>query len=132
MSRDYVKGASAAIKNRTKELVEAFDLDADLSGTPTEAFSRAVANLDAQHRGVIEEVVRRAFRLGSRRGAIAALDAVIDGQIDVEHSDAGVVFTTENPSLRIPVRRLRIPSGAGNFEVDIEPFSIAREKLGFE
>ncbi len=134
MSRDYVKGASAAIKNRTKDLVEAFDLDVDLSGSPTEGFARAIAGLDDHHRNVLEEVARRAFRLGARRGATAALDAVIDGEITVDDTESGVVFRMEKKSLPVPVRRLTIASvhRGDDLHVKIEPFSIKREKLGFE
>lgn len=133
MSSEYVAGASAAIKNRTKELVDVFDVDVDLSGTPKEAFQQALAAVVEQHRAVLEEVARRAFRLGAKRGAIQALDAVIEGQIEVDAGDAGPVLTTERKALRVPARRLTIPAGpAGSVEIPIEPFSIAREKLGFE
>lgn len=64
-----------------------FDVDVDLSGTPKKAFQQALAAVSQQQRNVLEEMARRAFRLGAKRDAIQALDAVIDGQIEVDLGD---------------------------------------------
>ncbi|WP_454727915.1 MULTISPECIES: hypothetical protein [Cupriavidus] len=126
--------ASKAIRNRTKEVIDEFDLDTDLSGTPKEAFSRALAELSDKQLEALIEVARRAYRAGAKRGALSALDAVIEAQIEIDLSGNDVVLTTTEKALRFRARTLTI-SGADRGEdlsVPIEAFSISREKLGFK
>ncbi len=130
----WVGGASAATINRTKQLTDAFDLDDDLSGTPTEAFRRTIENLDDKQREALMEVARRAFRLGAKRGAIEALNAVIDGTISTEPSGGGAQLTTEAKALAIPSRKLRIfdMDQGDDLVVSVQKFKVSVEKLGFE
>jgi hypothetical protein len=129
-----VVAASKAIRNRAKEVVDAFDLDSDLSGTPTEAFSRVLADLNDAQRAILIEVAQRAYKIGAKRGAISALDAVIDRTINFELSGNDVVLTTTAKSIRIGARKLRISKShrGEDLDVPVEKFSISREKLGFE
>lgn len=129
-----VVAASKAIRNRTKEVIDTFDLDSDLSGTPTAAFRRALAELDEKQRAVLIEVAQRAYKVGAKRGAISALDAVIDQIVNIEFSGTNLVLTTEAKSIRIGARTLKISRAQGKEElyVPVEKFSISRDKLGFE
>lgn len=133
-NNSHAAAASKAILNRTKEVIETFDLDTDLSGTPTEAFSRVLAALDEAQREVLIEVAQRAYKIGAKRGAISALDAVIERTIAIESDGNDVTLTTTAKSIRIAARTLKLGKShrGQDLDVPVEKFSIVREKLGFE
>lgn len=135
-SIDEIKkcASSASIKKSINELSAATGMQFKASGKRAD-FQKAVASMTQGQRAALKDVAQRAFRLGVRRGAMQALDAVLDREITVHGKGKDRHLLTERKRLKLGTRKLSLHGAdvkGEDLTLSVPKHGVSTAKLGFK
>ncbi|WP_157646648.1 hypothetical protein [Burkholderia ubonensis] len=133
--RSYVAGASAATVKKANKTAEKFDVDIsdiDSSLTPNDFHAAVLDKVDDELREQIENFVIRSYKLGVKRGAIVATDAIVSGKIKCNCSDTDQTLVAKVEKLSIKGGKLKFGNNAREKVVPFDAFDVKVKDIGFE